>query len=173
MYDITDKRNAIREIQRYLLEIAWGTVGIPRLGIDGIYGEETREAVRRFQERNALPVTGEVAYRDWEAIYATFLRARDARLADPRLLPPAALPLLPRARGDDVLLLQLILLGLSPRHRQLSGVQRTGVYDQGTASAVRAYQTERGLPSSGITDAETWAALTEDYRALRREAPPA
>lgn len=56
--DIQDNREVIREIQRFLLDISYRIPSFPRITIDGIYGEETKNAVRYFQELYGLPVTG-------------------------------------------------------------------------------------------------------------------
>ena len=60
--DIQDSRKVIREIQKFLLDISYRIQGFPRITIDGIYGEETSNAVRYFQELYGLPVTGTVDF---------------------------------------------------------------------------------------------------------------
>lgn len=43
-------------------------------------------------------------------------------------------------------------------------VPATGLYDQQTVTAVKAYQTSRGLSKDGIVGADTWAAITINKR---------
>ena len=52
MYPLSDKVSAIREVQKFLHLISdkKGST-IPRVSIDGIYGEETRGAVSEFQRQ--------------------------------------------------------------------------------------------------------------------------
>ena len=52
------KREAVRELQKYFLTLARSGMEVPRLKIDGVYGDETREAVRIFQALMGIPVTG-------------------------------------------------------------------------------------------------------------------
>ena len=164
MYDITDPRNAIRVVQSFLLEISYSTDGFPHIAIDGIYGPETQNAVRIFQSRNRLPVTGRVGFEDWNALYDRADPGKQARTQDPVLLPPSLLPLTPRSSGTPVYLLQSLLLSLSPLYSDLSRVRQNGRYDPDTQSAVRAYQEQRRLPPSGIVDLRTWQAIAHDYR---------
>ncbi len=56
-------------------------------------------------------------------------------------------------RGTDVRALQYLL------HHRGYDVPRTGIFGGTTRSALRAFQTLRGLPVTGTTDAETWKRL--------------
>ena len=57
MYDISDKSNAIRQVQLFLLELHYADEKYPHIAIDGIYGKETEDAVRMFQKSEGLPVS--------------------------------------------------------------------------------------------------------------------
>ena len=164
MYNLTDQRNAIRELQRYLLEISYATDGIPRLSIDGIYGKETRRAVTSFQERNGLPPSGEADFATWQEIYRQFLQAQAARTSAPMLLPRGILPLALHAQGSEVMLLQTLLYAMRETMATIPPISQNGHFDPETQRALRAYPTTRHLPPSGVLDHETWAALTRDYQ---------
>jgi putative peptidoglycan binding protein/penicillin-insensitive murein endopeptidase len=56
-------------------------------------------------------------------------------------------------RGVDVTAIQYLLT------QQGQQVEPTGVFESTTDSAVRAFQTKAGLPSTGVVDAATWEAL--------------
>lgn len=79
MFDITNA-DAVKELQKYLLEVSYATHGYPHLAIDGIFGEETRRGVSLFQRRNRLPVTGIVNRRTWQTLYAVYLSAIKTRI---------------------------------------------------------------------------------------------
>lgn len=66
--DIGDSGNEVRTIQEQLVSIRQTYSNIPSLAIDGIYGEQTAAAVRKFQSIFDLPVTGEVGYSTWYKI---------------------------------------------------------------------------------------------------------
>ena len=48
-----------------LLQDALGTVGIPSVGVDGVFGPNTRNAVMRFQRENGLGADGVVGCATW------------------------------------------------------------------------------------------------------------
>lgn len=164
MYDLTDVKSAVWEVQRYLLEISYATEGLPHLTLDGLYGEETRAAVMLFQARNGLTETGEVDPATWALLYHQFQEAEQARTAGLPLLPHGTLPLSLYAEGSEVLLMQVLLRGLAEGREGLLPAPINGRFDMETQRALRRYQGERSLPSSGILDAATWAALAEDYQ---------
>ena len=74
-YNVEDKKSAVRQLQRLLLEISYSSDS-PRISIDGIYGKNTREAVRRFQSRCGLPVTGDTDFETWCALLSEYKAAR-------------------------------------------------------------------------------------------------
>lgn len=58
----------VRTVQGYLNRIADNFPAIPKVKVDGIYGEGTGKAVRVFQQVFNLPVTGTVDYSTWYKI---------------------------------------------------------------------------------------------------------
>ncbi|MGZ7087798.1 MAG: peptidoglycan-binding domain-containing protein, partial [Ilumatobacteraceae bacterium] len=67
------------------------------------------------------------------------------------------LPLSHGDTGDAVRDLQqrLAALGLDP------SIEPRGAFGEATVASVRAFQTARGIPASGVCDASTWTALVE------------
>lgn len=72
MYHITDEGAAIMRIQRYLIS-ALREDGFPPSPIDGVYAEDTRAAVRRFQAISGLSETGIVDEETFSLLYARHL----------------------------------------------------------------------------------------------------
>nr|WP_288828105.1 peptidoglycan-binding protein [uncultured Clostridium sp.] len=58
----------VRQVQEQLDTIAGVYTRIPRITADGIYGENTAEAVRQFQSIFKLPVTGVIDFATWYKI---------------------------------------------------------------------------------------------------------
>ncbi len=59
---------AVRTIQEQLNEIANNYPAIPKMRVDGAFGEQTRRSVETFQSIFKLPVTGVVDFATWYAI---------------------------------------------------------------------------------------------------------
>lgn len=130
-----DRGDSVRALQRALIA-AGVTV---RGGADGIFGQSTLSALRTFQTAKGLVASGEI---------------------DPStafLLGLAPSPAFPKRgdRGTAVTTMQnaLIATGLSVR----GGAD--GVFGAGTAAAVSAFQSARGLTATGTVDITTAIAL--------------
>ena len=73
VYRIDRTEEAVAEIQRYLRAVSYRYKEIPHVGIDGIYGGETKDAVRAFQLLFSLAETGVVDSLTFEHLYREFL----------------------------------------------------------------------------------------------------
>lgn len=72
----------VRQMQQQLARISKTYPAIPTIRADGIYGEDTADAVRVFQSVFGLPVTGVVDYNTWyeiSAIYVAVTRIAELR----------------------------------------------------------------------------------------------
>lgn len=143
-----DSGPAVVELQRAL-----DGNGLYPYPYDGVYGPNTRQAVRQFQRIRRFEVTG--------LADAATLRALDIELVDvlPRMVHPVhgAINAEQLQFGDtsqDVTTLQNVLNSFG------FGLPATGYYGDATQQAVRAYQRTAGLENnrgnvSGIADRAT------------------
>ncbi len=138
------------------------------LGRDGIYGPETRDAVKAFQRRNNLPESGIADSETWDAIVDAFRRQEVLRApAEPLqivLQPYQVIPL-----GSDnlhVFLVQGMLNALGGLYLELPLLASTGILDEPTAKALRFIQNRSGLEETGELDKQTWRNLTHQYRTM-------
>ena len=162
----TDEAVYIRELQRYLRGIQQATQGYSHVPVDGIYGTDTEEAVRRFQESVGLPVTGTVDRVTWESLFAAYqtaayLNANPYSIYAFRLGQP---PLTVGAQNDAVYMLQIMLRHLGEIYSDMPAVNPpNGIYSENTAAAVRFLQHRSGIVESGITDKATWDRIVALY----------
>ena len=66
--DIGARGNKVRQVQEQLARIAEVYSNIPYVTADGVYGERTKAAVRRFQQIFDLPQTGIIDFATWYKI---------------------------------------------------------------------------------------------------------
>ncbi|WP_327708152.1 amidase [Streptomyces sp. NBC_00464] len=112
--------------------------GYPAGEADSSFGTATQSAVKAFQTARGLEADGVVGSKTWTA-----------------LLSAGTTPTLAEgASGDGVKRLQRALTAALG-----STVGVDGSFGPGTATAVRSYQTGRGLTADGIVGPGTWAAL--------------
>lgn len=131
------------------LQRALGRNGLFPYEIDGVYGDDTRQAVRQFQRIRRLEVTG-VA--DYETLLALDI---DLNTLLPSMVHPVhgeiSTDLLQfNDRSRDVETLQQVLVSFG------FGLPITGFYGDATRQAVRTYQRTAGfVPVNGIADRAT------------------
>ena len=65
--------NPVSGLQYMLRQLSATYQFLPRLVVDGVFGERTLEAVMRFQREAGLPVTGVVDQATWNAIRDAWL----------------------------------------------------------------------------------------------------
>lgn len=65
---------SVRSVQRVINDRIWGNQLNPKkrvqIAVDGIYGPQTRAAVKKFQKATGLTVTGRVGPRTWRMLAA-------------------------------------------------------------------------------------------------------
>lgn len=86
--DITqseDEQIYIREIQEYLRFLSFTNNALMEIGVDGIFGPETIQAVQLFQRQSQMEETGQVDRPTWDLIYASYLVALGSSI--PPLVP--------------------------------------------------------------------------------------
>ncbi|MBQ9895229.1 MAG: peptidoglycan-binding protein [Ruminococcus sp.] len=69
--------------------------------------------------------------------------------------------------------LQTYLYAISLFNDKIPQVLPTGIYNNDTSLAVRAFQREYGLPETGDTDPATWNRIIKVYKAYQHSSPDA
>ncbi len=159
------KAEEIYELQQMLRRIAQTEHFKPILNPDGIYGKETADAVREFQRRAALPVTGEVDFTTWNRIVSDYDKAERALAPGDAILPfPAADYRTHRGeKSDIILIIQIMLSAISIAYDDFEAVPLSGEYGTETADAVGRFQKINRLPETGDVDKATWNELARSY----------
>ena len=155
----------IRSLQTMLRTIAHADQTLLRVVPDGIYADNTVQAVREFQRLYALPVTGEADLRTWNRLVEVYTEQ------SPSVLPAAALrlrwapnqTLRAGSRNSHLFLIQSMLCALHRFYSNAPGLGVTGVHDAQSVAAVRWLQERSSLPVTGEIDQTTWAYLAGLY----------
>lgn len=71
--DIGATGQKVRQLQEQLNTVADSYPALPTISVDGIYGEKTRDAVKKFQSVFGLPQTGIVDYPTWYKIQEIYV----------------------------------------------------------------------------------------------------
>ncbi|MBR5495975.1 MAG: peptidoglycan-binding protein [Oscillospiraceae bacterium] len=167
---IGDSSNEVRTLQVELNRIANNYPSIPVIDrVDGVFGVQTQEAVRKFQEIFNLEDDGIVGKATWYKIKRIYngvkqlneLSSEGVTVEEVQLLYPTVLQ-----RGDSgvgVSTLQYYLAVIGYFNSNLPVVAITGDFDEDTYNAVLAFQNANGLTVDGIVGRQTWAKLSSVY----------
>lgn len=146
----------VSAIQIYLNKIAEYYPSVPRVTVDGRFGNATKQQVEAFQRAFNLNVDGIIGERTWTAIVEAY----------ESLLRVSLYPGVPLAQGDrneSVRKLQEYLQQISQIYSEIPSLEVDGVFGARTREAVRAFQTYFGLTSDGIVGKKTWNKIVEVY----------
>ena len=157
-------------VQTELNRISQSYPAIPKIPVvDGIYGQQTEAAVRKFQEVFNLTPDGIVGKATWYALVRLYtavtrlgeLRSQGQQFYAINWSPPGGLQ--PGDTGEKVRLLQYMLSVLSTYIPSIPPVTIDGVYGSATRAAVLAAQRRFRLPETGTVGAQTWNEIYDQY----------
>ena len=169
MYELSDERAAITEVQKFLHVISDDTNGkIPRVAIDGIYGAETRDAVRIFQLEYNLNSTGEVDKETFDLLYALYIASIEEREFSDYIITDEGFPLKVGMQNNDVLLLHLLIEELSKTYSDIDPVKKTTYFSESTENAVKNLQRIFRTTENGEVDFLLYQRITYELDAIRR-----
>ena len=167
-YDLSDPAVRTRNLQTMLRYLSFALDDVLlRANVTGSFDKRTRDAVRRFQEINRLPATGNADLVTWEEIARQY--RRESSLRAPVLLNPIGpgydFKTVPTERSDTVLILQVLLDALREKY-DYNYIPLSGIYGSDTTGAVKIFQQKNQLSSTGIADRTTWQKLVREYNSL-------
>ncbi len=165
--------NEVRLIQYFLSYVSVYSSAVPEIAIDGIYGENTRNAVTAFQRLAGIPETGEVDELTYSVLYDAY-RGIINSLPDSQFVgvarPYPGFVVTEGQSGEYVLALQQYLNVIAETYPEIPTVTEDGIFGPATAEAVRAFQARFGLPVTGIVTFSVWNAIGSLYEDLARGA---
>lgn len=166
-----DDSNSVKIIQTELNRISDNYPAIPKIRVEnGLFGLDTENAVRAFQEIFGLPRSGTVDKATWYRIrrYYNGVKRLAELSAEGVTQEEASLPytfeLSAGMQGLYVRALQYYLDTIAYANPQLDMVQVTGIFDEPTVRAVEQFQEYYGLPVTGVADNTLWNILNREYR---------
>ncbi len=168
-FNLEEQENPILEIQRILRSIDYFDNDLARIRLTGTYNEETRQGVKDFQEKYALPVTGEVDITTWQ-----LLQAVDKAIKDSTALARAVyvLPreeeytILPGLQDNVVYVIQHMINVISQEYDGIEPLEFTGIYDKATENSIREFQRKSLIDESGNVDPVTFNRLADEYERI-------
>ena len=166
-----DRAMSVRELQRMLRVLAFDNLDVPLISVDGIFGQETADAVAAAQAMLRLPSDGRVNFSTWVALVNATHEVRQMNQ------PPLPMPVYDSddpadgtdAPCDAAFGAQMMCRSLSRHFANIPEPQLTGLWDDATARDLETIQQICDLPVTGRMDTPTWNALTKAYTLFCRD----
>lgn len=173
-----DSGNNVKIIQTQLNRIARNYPAIPKIAReDGVFGIDTQNAVRKFQEIFNLSQNGTVDKSTWYRIkqYYVGVKSLAELVSEGISIQEAQVPyttqLSEGSQGLGVQTVQYYLNVISYFNPAIPSVTLNGNFDADTTTSVREFQTFYGLPVTGIVNAATWDTIKNIYNQSLQSLP--
>ena len=167
-----DRGVDVRTLQYYLAFLGFFNPNLPQIGVDGIFGKETYDAVLTFQKLYGLTVDGIVGRSTWNAIrdaYDGVLRTLPPRYKSYANLIYPGYFITTGASGSVVRQLQTYLRVIGQNNPSVPLITVDGQYGTKTKAAVEAVQKLYGLEPNGQVGPVTRNAIIELYQSYSKE----
>lgn len=146
---------------------------IPKLTVDGDFGESTQEAVAVFQEIFNLTPDGIVGKSTWYKLIYLYtgmtglseLNSEGQKYFNSPFEYPNSIE--PGESGENVSVSQYLLQVISWFYPQIPTIEITGTFDEASVNATRQLQKLYDLPQTGVLDATTWDYLYRTFVGVR------
>ena len=161
---------SVRIVQYYLQFLSFFNLKLPYVSMDGIFGQETYDAVLTFQSLYGLDVDGIVGRNTWDMIQDAYVGVLNSLPDEYRsyssLLYPGYI-ITTGASGKVVEQLQTFLKTIADNNSAVPQVTVDGYYGNQTKNAVLAIQKLQGLEQNGQVGVLTWNAIVNLYNQYR------
>ena len=161
---------SVRIVQYYLQFLSFFNLKLPYVAMDGIFGQETYDAVLTFQSLYGLDVDGIVGRNTWDMIQDAYVGVLNSLPDEYRsyssLLYPGYI-ITTGASGKVVEQLQTFLKTIADNNSAVPQVTVDGYYGNQTKNAVLAIQKLQGLEQNGQVGVLTWNAIVNLYNQYR------
>lgn len=155
----------VRSLQTMLRVLGEDDDALKKLVPDGIYGDQTRNAVYHFQRKHGISATGVTDQATWDAIYREYEPA-EIRLIQAEPLQIILEPGQVIRKGEEnayLYVIQAVLITLSENYDSITAPAVTGILDSPTSDAIASFQYLSGLPQTGELDKVTWKHMARHY----------
>ena len=161
---------SVRILQYYLQFLSYFNLKLPYVSMDGIFGQETYDAVLTFQSLYGLDVDGIVGKNTWDMIQDAYIGVLNSLPDEYRsyssLLYPGYI-ITTGASGKVVEQLQTFLKTIADNNPAVPKVTVDGYYGNQTKNAVLAVQKLQGIEQNGQVGVLTWNAIVNLYNQYR------
>ena len=168
----------VRQLQLMLNRVSQNYPAIPKINpVDGVFGQQTEDAVKRFQQIFQLTPDGVVGRATWNRLYYLYVSVKRLAELNSEGIALSSLEqqfpsvLKEGERGSGVRLLQYRLAVIGQYVQELPVISIDGIFGPETTQAVTAFQRYAGLSPDGVVGQATWDTIYRYYRGILASLP--
>ena len=140
--------------------------GKPDVLPDGIFGEKTKQAIRKFQVNAGIAPSGIADFETWDAIAERYnevviLKSRPQHIHFFDVIEAPYIGI--GDKSDAVMLVQMLFYKMSDDFLGFKKCEISGHFDEITEMNVKEFQRVNRLEQHGIVDRKTWDRLAMYY----------
>ncbi len=165
-----DRGRYVQILQYYLNFLGFFNPKLPQINVDGIFGQETYDAVLTFQRVYGLTADGIVGRGTWNRLqnaYEGVVNSLPPQYKTYQNLIYPGYIITTGAKGGVVRQLQTYINVIAAKVPSVPRVTADGDYGEKTAGAVREIQRINGLTANGQVGPLTWNAIVEMYNTYK------
>ena len=157
-----DTINGVKALQYFLAFLGYFDENLPDLTISGVFDAATTNAVKQFQSKYGLPITGVIDRTDWNELLNAY---EELLLNLPEEYQQYAAKIYPGfflvfgETDPAVLLVQNAINDIAAYDSNVPKIEVNGVFDQPTEDAIKIIQNQAGLTPNGAVGPITWRLL--------------
>ncbi len=155
----------VKIMQQYLNGIGVVYTSINRLKVDSKFGNETQNAVIRFQKQFNLSPDGVIGKNTWDKIVTVYLSVADYKPLDVKTKYPGLI--MNGSSGDSVRFIQSYLNTVKKKKNYAwPTLTIDGKFGNNTRAAVSGFQYAYNLSVDGKVGSKTWNMLIPEFNTL-------
>lgn len=159
----------VRVLQYYLNILSYFNPALKSVIINGVFGSETLDSVKKFQAYYGLPVTGNVNNATWNTIDRVYTETlanlpKGYEGKNAKFYPGYFLSI--GMQGENVSDLQKYLNLIGKNIQEIPEIAVTGYFGKQTEDAVKTFQLLFDLPVTGSVGPVTWYQIARQYNFL-------
>ena len=174
---------SVRVLQAQLNRIANDYPAIKKVTVNGVFGQDTEDAVKEFQDIFDLAQDGVVGKRTWYKISYIYVSVKKlAQLtSEGEAIQDGSYPGRPVRRGDSGINVQIVQFYLNQTAvyvNSIAPVTIDGSFGNATENSVKQFQDYFNLEQDGIVGLNTWEKMQDIFEGIKtgvyvpEETPP-
>ncbi len=165
MYELNDTASAVKEVQKFLYVISdKAHPEVPRISVDGIYGTETQDAVKIFQEIYDIEPTGVVDRVTFELLYQVYDENRS--IPQQQRMDEELFPIQLGNSGNHVLKIHLLMSDLKERYSGIGRIPKDSYFSVDSKNATKEFQKIFRFSETGAIEYELYLRMLAELTCI-------